>query len=212
VVLVDKENQTYIHHNNIDKLIKEASLHLANYHQAKPLKAGMPKEELKSKLPVLKGSKLFNLLINQMIKNQQIDQDENTIRLVSHQVSLGVDQTQIRKRILDTYLESGLTPPYFRELAKTLDINSQRAKEVLMLLVDEGLIVKAKEDLYFNTEAIKELKKRLVDFLASNQEITTPQFKDMTGVSRKYLIPLIEYFDAQNVTIRIGDIRKLRSG
>ena len=81
-----------------------------------------------------------------------------------------------------------------------------------MLHVDEGLIVKAKEDLYFYTEAVENLKKRLVDFLVSNKEMTTPQFKDMTGVSRKYLIPLIEYFDAQNVTIRVGDIRKLRSG
>lgn len=212
LLLADKENQIFIHHNNLDKLIKEASVHLANYHQANPLKAGMPKEELKSKFPALKGSKLFNLLLNQMLKNQQIDQDENTIRLVSHQVSLGVDQTQIRKRMLDAYLESGLTPPYFRELTKILDINAQRAKDVLMLLVDEGLVVKAKEDLYFYTEAIEDLKKRLVDFLVSNKEMTTPQFKDLTGVSRKYLIPLIEYFDAQNVTIRVGDIRKLRSG
>ena len=212
VVLADKENRIYIHHNSLDKLIKEASVHLANYHQANPLKAGMPKEELKSKFPAVQGAKLFNLLLNQMIKNQEIVQDENTIRLVSHKVSLGVDQAEIRKRILDAYLESGLTPPYFRELAKTLDINSQRAKDVLMLLVDEGLLVKAKEDLYFYAEAVNDLKKRLVDFLVSNGEITTPQFKDMTGVSRKFLIPLIEYFDAQNVTIRIGDIRKLRSG
>jgi selenocysteine-specific elongation factor len=55
------------------------------------------------------------------------------------------------------------------------------------------------------------LQKRLVDFLKTHGEISTPQFKEMTGVSRKYLIPLIEYFDAQNVTIRIGDIRKLRN-
>ena len=95
--------------------------------------------------------------------------------------------------------------------SKTLDVESPRAKDVLMLLVDEGLIVKAKEDLYFHAEAVKDLQQRLVDFLVSNGEITTPQFKEMTGVSRKYLIPLIEHFDAQNVTIRIGDIRKLRN-
>ena len=81
-----------------------------------------------------------------------------------------------------------------------------------MLLIEEGLIVKTKEDLYFYVEAIAALKKRLVDFLKSNGEMTTPQFKEMTGVSRKFLIPLLEFFDAQNVTIRIGDIRKLRSG
>jgi len=59
-------------------------------------------------------------------------------------------------------------------------------------------------------EVVTDLKKRLVDFLLTHEEITTPQFKKMTGTTRKYLIPLIEYFDSKNVTIRIGDIRRLR--
>ena len=80
-----------------------------------------------------------------------------------------------------------------------------------MLLVDEGIITKVKEDLYFHTQAVEELQQKLVDFLVNHEEITTPQFKEIAGVSRKYLIPLIEYFDAQNVTIRIGDTRKLRN-
>ena len=133
------------------------------------------------------------------------------VRLQAHTVSLGKDQTDIKKKIINAYRDSGLTPPYFRELSRSLDIDAGRAKDVLMLMVDEGLIIKTKDDLYFNAEAIAELKNRLVDFLRSHGEMTTPQFKDLTGVSRKYLIPLIEYFDSQNVTIRIGDIRKLRN-
>ncbi|OEU64573.1 MAG: selenocysteine-specific translation elongation factor [Desulfobacterales bacterium PC51MH44] len=211
IIMADKENQIYIHKGSFDKLKKEASVYLDNYHQGNPLKAGMPKEELKSKLPALRGSKLFNLMLNRMIKDKEIVAEENTVRLAAHTVSLGVDQADIRKKILNTYQKTGLSPPYFKELSKTLDVESPRAKDVLMLLVDEGLTVKAKEDLYFHAEVVKDLQQRLVDFLVSNGEITTPQFKEMTGVSRKYLIPLIEYFDAQNVTIRIGDIRKLRN-
>ena len=79
-----------------------------------------------------------------------------------------------------------------------------------MLLVDEGPLIKVKEDLYFYNPAVEELKGRVIDFLKANEEMSTPQFKDMANVSRKYLIPLIEYFDSKNVTIRIGDIRKLR--
>jgi selenocysteine-specific elongation factor len=123
-----------------------------------------------------------------------------------------VDQADARKKILSTYSSSGLTPPYFKELAKSLDMETAQARDVLKLLVDEGLLVKVKEDLYFHTEAMDGFKKKLVDFLTANEEITTPQLKDMAGVSRKYLIPLIEYFDAKNVTIRVGDIRKLRRG
>ena len=81
-----------------------------------------------------------------------------------------------------------------------------------MLLVEDGVIIKVKEDLFFYTKAVEELKKRLIDFLSEKSEITTPQFKEMTGASRKYAIPLIEYFDSNKVTLRIGDIRKMRKG
>jgi selenocysteine-specific elongation factor len=79
-----------------------------------------------------------------------------------------------------------------------------------MLLVKEGSIIKVKEELFFHADIISDLKSRLTDFLKSNREISTSQFKEMTGASRKYTIPLLEYFDAENFTIRVGDIRQLR--
>jgi selenocysteine-specific elongation factor len=79
-----------------------------------------------------------------------------------------------------------------------------------MLLVSEGLLLKIKEDLYFEAQAVNKLKDRLVDYLKLHGEITTPQFKEIAMVSRKYLIPLIEYFDSTKVTLRVGDTRKLR--
>ena len=211
VILTDRENRIYIHKNSSDRLKKETSIYLDSYHRSNPLKTGMPKEELRSKIPGLQGSKLFNLTLNQMIKDKEIVSEENTVRLTSHTVSLGIDQADIRERILDVYRKNGLTPPYFKELSKTINVESSRAKDVLMFLMDEGMIVKVKEDLYFHAKAVEDLQQRLVDYLVSHKEMSTPQFKEMTGVSRKYLIPLIEYFDAQNVTIRIGDIRKLRN-
>ena len=83
---------------------------------------------------------------------------------------------------------------------------------VLALLVDKEELVKIKEDLYFYKDAVEELRERLVKFLVENKEISTPQFKDMTGASRKYVIPHIEYFDTKKITIRVGDNRRLRNG
>jgi selenocysteine-specific elongation factor len=212
ILQTDKENCIYIHQTTFDQLKQKSAEYLANYHETNPLKAGMPKEELRSKFPRLSNSKLFNLVLNQMIKNKQILQEENTVRLDSHRVSLGEDQAHVREKILKAYQEGGLQPPYFREVVKTLDADPKRTKEVLMHLVEEGQIIKTKEDLYFHAKAVDGLKKRLVDFLKSHGEITTPQFKEMTGASRKYVIPLIEYFDSKNVTLRVGDSRKLRRG
>ena len=81
-----------------------------------------------------------------------------------------------------------------------------------MHMLEQGTIVKVKEDLYFHGRVIDSLKNRLVSYLKANSEITTPQLKEMTGVSRKYTIPLIEYFDSTKATIRVGDIRRLREG
>ena len=83
---------------------------------------------------------------------------------------------------------------------------------MLQLLVEDNQLVKVKEDLYFQREAIEALQARLVAFLREKGAVTTPEFKDMTGASRKYVIPLAEYFDAINVTIRVGDTRQLRKG
>jgi selenocysteine-specific elongation factor len=211
VILADRDPQTYIHQKTFEKFKIETSDYLADYHTANPLKTGMPKEELKSKFSAFQGTKVFNLMLNQMVKDKEIVSEENAVCLSSHTVSLGMDQADIKQKIIDVYEKSGLTPPYFKELPKDFEVEASLAKDVLMLLVEEGRIVKVKEDLYFHEGAVKALRQRLIDFLKSNGEMTTPQFKEMTGVSRKYLIPLIEYFDAQNVTIRVGDIRKLRT-
>ena len=210
LIQVDKENRIYIHHICSERLKNDTQRQLTDYHKANPLKPGMSKEELKTKFPPLLTSKLFNLTLNQMIKEKEIVQDENIIRLASHAVSLGGKQADVKDKILETYLNAGLQPPYFKELAKSLDTDVKRSREVLMHLVNEGTIVKVKEELYFHAEAINTLKKRLVKFLEAQGEITTPQFKEMTGVSRKYVIPLAEHFDSTNATLRVGDVRKLR--
>ena len=77
-------------------------------------------------------------------------------------------------------------------------------------MVKEGRLLKVKEDLYFDRQAVDALEEELVAFLKTHGEITTPQFKDMTGISRKYTIPLIEYFDLKQITVRVGDSRVLR--
>ena len=212
IIQTDKENRSFIHQTTFDTLQQKFTEHLTDYHSVNPLKAGMPKEELKSKFPLLTNVKLFNQVINQMIKSHQIVQEENMVRLASHRISLGQDQADVRQKIIQTYQGGGLQPPYFREVIKKLDADPKHVQDVMMLLVEEGQIIKTKDDLYFDANAVENLKTRLVEFLKSNGEITTPQFKEMTGVSRKYVIPLIEYFDAKNVTLRVGDSRKLRRG
>ncbi len=210
LVTVDRESKVYLHKNLMDNLEDKASGYLNKYHEVNPLKEGMSKEELKSKFPPVLNSKAFHMLLEIMTAKKIAVVEEDMVRLASHTVSLKVDEADVREKIAKAYLGGGLMPPYFKEVAGSLDVDPAKAKDILMHMVTEQTIVKVKEDLYFDAGAMKELKREMVEFLRANGEITTPQFKEMTGASRKYVIPLLEYFDSNKVTLRVGDNRQLR--
>ena len=150
------------------------------------------------------------MALNQLVKEKAVIAVEDMVKLFGHKVALAIDQEDLRNEIERIYRKSRLKPPYFKEVVGELNVSLESAKQVLQLLVETATLVKVKEDLYYHTENLEKLKSKLVDFLLQNREISTPQFKDMTGASRKYVIPLIEFFDASNVTIRVGDTRQLR--
>lgn len=212
IVQIDRENRTFIHGSIFHGLREKASKILESYHKDHPLKTGMSREVLKSKLAHSLSSKLFSLLVQDMTKSNIVIQEKEIIRLSGHTVALEADQKDVRHRIEQTYLQSGLQPPYFRDLVASHKQNPAHVKEILIHMLGEGTLVKVKDDLYFHRSVIENLKNRLISFLKANSEITTPQFKEMTGVSRKYTIPLIEYFDSTKATLRVGDIRRLREG
>lgn len=210
VIQIDKEQRLFVHKTGFGDFQKNMIAHLQAYHDKNPLKEGMPREELKSKLPATAGTRVFTMALNQMTADKTVVQEGDSVKLTTHKVSLGEDQAGMKKKISGIYLENGLQPPYFKEVVNTLDFDPSHAKDVLMLLVAEGVLIKAKEDLYFHAEPMLGLKKKLIDYLQTHGEITTPRFKEMTRASRKYVIPLLEYFDANHVTLRVGDSRKLR--
>jgi len=211
IIQMDKKNRTYLHQHIFDKLTNTIQTELSRYHEDNPLKNAMSREELKSKLPPGVDPRLFNLILTRLIKSEQLVQDEDTVRLAGHQVALRMDEETAKQKILDIYCNAGLKSPTFGELVKRLEMDESILRDVLQLLIEDKRMVKIKKDLFFHTATLNDLQKRLMDFLIKNEEITTPQFKEMTGVSRKYTIPLIEFFDSQKVTIRVGDNRRLRS-
>jgi len=210
LIQTDREVKRYIHKKTFEGFAAEVVDRLKAYHAANAIKGGMPKGELASKFPPNLGIKLFNLMLGMMVKAGDIVQTENSLRLPGHSVTLASDQSDVKEKILQIFKKEDLQPPTFKDLTATLGVDPKTIKSVLMMLVAGGEMVKVNEDLFFHADTMARLKRQLVDYLKENGEISTPQFKEMTGTSRKYTIPLIEFFDAGNVTIRIGDIRRLR--
>jgi selenocysteine-specific elongation factor len=211
VVQTDKERQKFVNGAVFEDFKKKMLQKITAYHQENPLKEGMPTQELKSKFQYIDDAKFFNILFTKLSKENLIILDKNIVKLPGHKVALKVDQHEVKENIKTIYQKSGLTPPFFRTICQDLDLDKKTAMDVLHMLIDEKSIVKTKDDLYFDAGKIKDLEQNLIALLKEKDSITTPEFKGITGgVSRKYLIPLIEYFDSINLTIRVGDTRQLR--
>jgi len=210
IIQTDKDRQTYVSGAFFTDFKTKVLEKIQQYHDANPLKEGMPTQELKSKFRYIKDPKFFNILFSRLGKENCIILEKNLVKLAGFEVALQVDQHEVKQKISQIYRTAGLTPPFFRTVCQDLGLDKKTAKDVLQMLIDEKQVVKTKDDLYFDAEAIARLENDLTDFLKKNEKISTPEFKDMTGISRKYVIPLIEYFDSINLTIRVGDLRQLR--
>jgi selenocysteine-specific elongation factor len=209
LLIIDPEKLKVIERGQYQGLRELALVQLREFHQRFPMKSGLSKEELRTKLSSVVDVKLFQILVNELIQSKEVVLEKDKLRLPSHQIS-SADEKGLIKRVETAVLKGGLQPPSPKELSEGWSEREDEVRAILEHLVHEGVLVKIKSEIYFHRVSFEKLKEELVDYLKSHQEIATPQFKEMTKASRKYVIPLIEYFDQIKLTLRLGDKRVLR--
>jgi selenocysteine-specific elongation factor len=175
---------------------------LRMFHQANPLLPGMAKEELRSR--ELPDSPPF-LLDALLASASGIVAQEETVRLESHKVVLRQDEEGALAKIEKAFLEAGLKVPALAEVLAKSGVERGRARSLVEILLRQSLLVRVAQDLFFHAEAITGLRRMLA--ARKGQRFSVPEFKEWTGVSRKYAIPLLEYLDRERVTRREGDLR-----
>jgi selenocysteine-specific elongation factor len=210
IVTIDGDEGRFIHHVGYEQLKKKTLSYILEFHEKHPLRLGPSKEEVKSKLPKTVEAKLFHRMLKELMDSNEVLIEKDKLRLPTHRVSLRDDQKRLKNMVEGFFEKGGLQSPSPKELASKLSTDESEVRNVIRLLMEEGAIIKAKEDIYFHKEAVEKLKGELIQFLRAHHEITTAQFKEITKVSRKYTIPLIEYFDNSKITIRVGEKRLLR--
>jgi len=183
---------------------------LKDFHAAHPLLPGMDMEELRGKLGHQLSPKIFRVLVDLFGKEKLIAKEENLLRLATHQVQLGGQEKVLMDKIKKILGEQPLAPPDLKEVEKQAGVPRNRLTEVIRLLERDGSVVRVTTDMYFLATSIEQLRATLVQFLTDKGEMNAAAFRDLIGSSRKYTIPLLEYFDRIGLTIRIGDIRKLK--
>lgn len=182
---------------------------LNNYHQQYPLRVGLAKEELRSKKFNKYPPKLFNGLLAYWQENNELSLNGSMIALAGFKPTLTPQAEQLAKKIEDSYLTSKFQPPMWSELFPNLGINQRQAEELLRYLIGQGYLVKITEDLYFHSEAIQEAKNIVASHIKANGAVQLAEVRDLLGSSRKYVLPLLEYFDQIKFTRRVQDKRIL---
>jgi selenocysteine-specific elongation factor len=195
------------HRRNFQIALDRAMALLAGFHGVNPLSAGMVKEELRTAAFPGAPALFADAILGELVRAKKVVADGDLVRLASHRMVLKEDEQQARDKIVGVFRDSGLTVPVLRELIPKLPVDAGRANKLLQVLLREGELVRVNADLVFHRDAIEKLRELLRGQKAKSDRIAVPLFKDLTGVSRKYAIPLLEYLDRVKVTRRVGDER-----
>ena len=202
--------KTIVHMDRFKEYKKMISSFLTDFHEKNPLKIGMSKEELRTRLPKVDPS-VFQAALDELVKDGllEVEKDRVKIKTAESKKDKGIEafETQILKGLL----RHGFTPPSIKDLALEMKQSEGRLRDILGRLIFEGKVVKVKGDLYFHRDVIEDLKNKVRSYLAEKKEMTPSEFKSVLDLSRKYMIPLLEYLDEIKLTIRTGDKRILRS-
>jgi len=206
---INAELGWYIHLTAFGALTVELRQHLERFHHQYPLRPGMSLEELRAKVRGLEERVCLQAL-EELRQQGQVVIERDRVRAAGHQVALDDTREALLKQLEAAFLSAGYQPPRVEEVFEKLAVDKGRDKELLQVLVDQGRVVRLKDNVIFHRENLLKVETMLVQFLREHREITPIQLKDLLGVSRKFAIPLLEYFDGQKLTIRVGDKRVLR--
>jgi selenocysteine-specific elongation factor len=178
---------------------------VSEFHKRNPLTPGISKESLREQARL--STDAFQAALNFAVAENGLQISGDLVHLPGRGVVMKDHEVESRKLIEAAFSESGLKVPALKDVLAGLKIDKSRAQKIVTLLLRDKVLVKVSDDLVFHQAALAELRKSLAEQKSRSPRIDVARFKDLTGVSRKYAIPLLEYLDRERVTKRVGDER-----
>jgi len=180
---------------------------VGQFHKQNPLVGGISREQLREQGGI--GAEIFNAVVNALVRSKKLELTGDLVRLPGRGVVLKDDEAESRKKIEEAFAAAGLKVPALHEVIASLKVDKVRAQKIVTLLLREKTLVKVSDELVFHRNALDELRRQIVAQKAKAATIDVAAFKQLTGVSRKYAIPLLEYLDRERLTKRVGDARQI---
>lgn len=201
----------YIAREPFENLKTKTLAEIEDHHRREPLTRGILRETLREKTAAHLAPEIFKSILANL--EGKIAAEKETIRIVSHNLELSPEEKSLRERLAKIYQNAKLEAPKLEDALNDAIAGTKQTREtarkIFQLLVNSGEVVKVTEEFYFAAEAINALAKNVKNFADASPDrlIDVAAFKEIANVSRKYAIPLLEYFDRERVTRRAGDKR-----
>ena len=206
LAVLEEEPLTVIPASAVAALLPRIRKELESFHRANPLVVGIPKEDLRGRT----GAKpeIFRAALAQLAAARSITLSGDLVQSAGREIALLPEEARAKELIAAEFDRAGLAVPRFEEVLGKLPVEKQRAQKILQLLLREKVLVKIAEDLVFHQSAVARLREMIANYKKTKgPKLPIGAFKDLTGVTRKYAIPLLEYLDRERVTRRVGDER-----
>jgi selenocysteine-specific elongation factor len=171
---------------------------------ANRLRQGVHKEELRASRT---HPAIFDAAFAELLKLRKLEISGELVRLPGRGVELSDDETAAQKTIEDAFARAGLAVPALKDVLAGVQVDRARAQQIVTLLLRDKVLVKISEELVFHQNALAGLRTQVAALKAASPKMDVARFKELTGVSRKYAIPLLEYLDRERVTRRVGNER-----
>jgi selenocysteine-specific elongation factor len=203
------ERDWYLHPESAEHVRSQVLAVLAEFHRANPLKPGISREELRRRAGDT-DERIFAHLLSRLDADGLVRSERDKVRLASHEVQLSPAQQRVVDQVETDFLRTGAAPPSPEGALSRAGVTGDEEHELFQLLVEGKRLVRIKESLFFHTQALDTIQDKLIALLRERKDIGPADIKDLLGISRKYAIPLLEYFDGRRVTMRVGERRVLR--
>ncbi|HKF40057.1 MAG TPA: selenocysteine-specific translation elongation factor [Candidatus Acidoferrum sp.] len=190
------------------EITKKLLARVESYHKQNPLSPGIPREDLRVSVGRRMRSETFRTAIEELVRQNRLLAQGELIKKPGTEITLTAEELEAKRQIEQAFGKAGLAVPSVKEVLAQLAIESRRAEKILQILLREKQLVRVSPELIFHAEALGRLGQLLLGYKKTRGErIGVPAFKELTGITRKYAIPLLEYLDRQRLTRRMGDER-----
>lgn len=208
IQIVTQENLLMVGAEQFDAVASNIQSSIQKFHKENPLAPGMQRESLRASIGRRVRQETFRAALDSLLQNKKIEAQGELIKKAGAGIALQPDEARAKEQIEAAFAEAGLKVPEVSEVLGKLSLDKRRADKILQLLLREKSLVRISAQLIFHRDALTHLKELLNTYKNTHGDrVTVPAFKDLTAVTRKYAIPLLEYLDREHVTKRAGGER-----